>query len=185
MRTGILGAVVVLITLGFESLPASRAQETPATAPATQPRRATSKAIRATRPVGLPGRPSAKITKLTDDEMTVLIYPVPTETQGGEPTERAYTIDKDTQVLISRVMNVHTNANGQKVTMNQVIGLLRMLGAPVRVVRAPGQKGDARRTAADIALARGAFGFRPATGLRDGLAAMVAAARAGRPLPVG
>jgi len=82
----------------------------------------------------------------------------------------------------SGVANV---GGGCEVTMNQVIGLLRMLGAPVRVVRAPGQKGDARRTAADIALARGAFGFRPATGLRDGLAAMVAAARAGRPLPVG
>ena len=78
----------------------------------------------------------------------------------------------------SGVANV---GGGSEVTMNQVIGLLRLLGAAVRVVRVPRQPGDARRTAADITVARQAFGYRPSTGVREGLAAMIAAAR--QPVP--
>ncbi|MET9866171.1 NAD-dependent epimerase/dehydratase family protein [Streptomyces sp. NPDC006386] len=80
----------------------------------------------------------------------------------------------------SGVANV---GGGSEVTINQVIGLLRLLGASVRVVRAPRAPGDARRTAADITVAREAFGFRPSTGVRDGLAAMIAAAAARQPVP--
>ncbi|WP_369231370.1 NAD-dependent epimerase/dehydratase family protein [Streptomyces sp. R21] len=72
---------------------------------------------------------------------------------------------------------------GSEVTMNQVLSLLRLLGAPVQVGRGPRRAGDARRTAADITLAREAFGYRPATGLRAGLAAMVEAERGARMTP--
>ncbi|WP_333735829.1 NAD-dependent epimerase/dehydratase family protein [Streptomyces sp. IBSBF 2806] len=69
---------------------------------------------------------------------------------------------------------------GCEVTMNQVIELLGQLAAPVDVVRGPARPGDARRTAADITLARDAFGYRPVMDLRGGLAAMVRAEQASR-----
>lgn len=67
---------------------------------------------------------------------------------------------------------------GCEVTMNQVIDCLGKLAAPVRVVRGASRPGDARRTAADITVARRAFGYRPVTDIRTGLAAMVRAQRA-------
>ncbi|MHC3467677.1 NAD-dependent epimerase/dehydratase family protein [Streptomyces sp. 7R007] len=72
---------------------------------------------------------------------------------------------------------------GCEVSMRQVIAVLGELGAPVQVLREPAQPGDARRTAADIALARRAFGYRPTTDIRTGLAAMVRAERAERRVP--
>ncbi|CAL9617126.1 NAD-dependent epimerase/dehydratase family protein [Streptomyces sp. enrichment culture] len=64
---------------------------------------------------------------------------------------------------------------GSEVTLRQIIALLGELTAPVRVVPGPARPGDARRTAADITLARQAFGYRPVTDIRTGLAAMVRA----------
>ncbi|NGO41091.1 NAD-dependent epimerase/dehydratase family protein [Streptomyces ureilyticus] len=87
------------------------------------------------------------------------------------------------EVVLSSWNGVANVGGGCEVTMNEAIALFRLLGAPVRVIRVPRQPGDARRTAADITRAREAFGYRPATGLRDGLAAMVTAARTGRPVP--
>ncbi|MER7571263.1 NAD-dependent epimerase/dehydratase family protein [Streptomyces sp. NPDC126514] len=62
---------------------------------------------------------------------------------------------------------------GGEVTMRQAIAVLGELGAPVRVVAGPARPGDARRTSADITLAQHAFGYRPGTDLRSGLASMV------------
>ncbi|ALV38454.1 NAD-dependent epimerase/dehydratase family protein [Streptomyces sp. CdTB01] len=67
---------------------------------------------------------------------------------------------------------------GCEVTMNRVIDEVGLLTAPVRVVRGPAEPGDARRTAADITVAKAAFGYRPGTDIRTGLAAMVRAERA-------
>jgi nucleoside-diphosphate-sugar epimerase len=71
---------------------------------------------------------------------------------------------------------------GSEVTMNQVVALLGELAAPVDVVRGPARPGDARRTAADVSVARDAFGYRPGVDLRTGLAAMVRAEHASHDL---
>ncbi|MCD7443354.1 GDP-mannose 4,6-dehydratase [Streptomyces lincolnensis] len=105
---------------------------------------------------------------------------------GEQSRDFTYVTDVVTamrQAALSSWSGVANVGGGSEVTMNQVVGLLRLLGASVQVVRVQGRPGDARRTAADIALAREAFGYRPTTGVRDGLAAMVAAARVGRPVP--
>lgn len=70
---------------------------------------------------------------------------------------------------------------GEPVTMNEAIEVVSALVAPVRVDRHPDQHGDVRRTLADTALARKRLGYRPATGIRAGLAAMVAAERRDHP----
>ncbi|MFF8393330.1 NAD-dependent epimerase/dehydratase family protein [Streptomyces sp. NPDC016172] len=105
---------------------------------------------------------------------------------GEQSRDFTYVTDVVTamrEVALSSWSGVANVGGGCEVTMNEAIALLRLLGTPVRVVRVPRQPGDARRTAADITRAREAFGYRPATGLRDGLAAMVTAARTGRPVP--
>jgi nucleoside-diphosphate-sugar epimerase len=66
---------------------------------------------------------------------------------------------------------------GNRITMNRVLGLLDELAAPVRVVWIPDQSGDVRHTAADITLARRAFGYQPRVDIREGLRAMVEAER--------
>ncbi|WP_411153204.1 NAD-dependent epimerase/dehydratase family protein [Streptomyces sp. A30] len=66
---------------------------------------------------------------------------------------------------------------GGHITMNQVLAIIGELTGPVRVWHRPHQPGDARHTAADITLARDAFGYRPRTSVREGLAAMVEAER--------
>ncbi|WP_367319410.1 NAD-dependent epimerase/dehydratase family protein [Streptomyces sp. HUAS ZL42] len=105
---------------------------------------------------------------------------------GEQSRDFTYVADVVTamrKAALSSWSGVANVGGGSEVTMNQVVGLLRLLGASVRVVRVPRRPGDARRTAADITVAREAFGFRPETGVRDGLAAMVAAAHTGRPVP--
>ncbi|GAA4020323.1 GDP-mannose 4,6-dehydratase [Streptomyces sp. NBC_01352] len=104
---------------------------------------------------------------------------------GEQSRDFTYVADVVTamrQAALSSWTGVANVGGGSEVTMNQAVSLLRLLGASVRVVRVPRRAGDARRTAADITLAREAFGFRPTTGVRDGLAAMVEAARVGRPV---
>ncbi|MFF1379681.1 NAD-dependent epimerase/dehydratase family protein [Streptomyces sp. NPDC058308] len=58
------------------------------------------------------------------------------------------------------------------VSMKHAIAAVERLVGPVNLDPRPGSHGDARRTAADIALAARAFGYRPRTELDDGLAAM-------------
>jgi nucleoside-diphosphate-sugar epimerase len=70
---------------------------------------------------------------------------------------------------------------GCEVTMNQVIALLGELVGPVEVAAGYAQPGDARRTCADIRVAGAAFGYRPTTDVRTGLAAMVRFELGGRP----
>jgi nucleoside-diphosphate-sugar epimerase len=63
---------------------------------------------------------------------------------------------------------------GARTSMNQVIDIVTSLTGPIAVERQPAQRGDARHTAADTAVASSAFGYHPRTTLADGLAQMVA-----------
>jgi len=63
---------------------------------------------------------------------------------------------------------------GSQTSMAEVIRIVEpLVGRPVETVQSPVPPGDVRDTAADTELARNAFGYRPATGLTEGLAQMV------------
>jgi nucleoside-diphosphate-sugar epimerase len=66
---------------------------------------------------------------------------------------------------------------GSRTSLNEVLEIVGELCGELRLVRRPRAVGDVRDTAADISTAAAAFGYRPRTSLRDGLAAMVAAER--------
>jgi nucleoside-diphosphate-sugar epimerase len=69
---------------------------------------------------------------------------------------------------------VYNIGGGGRVSMLDVLGILREELGDVRVRQMPGQQGDARDTASDISLARKDFGYEPefdlATGLREQIA---------------
>ncbi|MER6244625.1 NAD-dependent epimerase/dehydratase family protein [Streptomyces griseorubiginosus] len=104
--------------------------------------------------------------------------PFPLYGDGGQSRDFTYVQDVVAAMRAAALSSWSGVANlggGSEVTMRQVIDLLGDLNAPVRVVPGPARPGDARRTAADITLAHDAFAYRPATGLRAGLAAMLRA----------
>ncbi len=84
--------------------------------------------------------------------------------------------------VVGEVYNV---AGGEEITVNAAIAAIGdILGVRPVTEHAPGRPGDQRRTSADTAKARAAFGFSPVIGPVDGLAAQVAwqaARRSGRP----
>lgn len=67
---------------------------------------------------------------------------------------------------------------GSQASLNQVITVIEDLCGTVDVVTDGRRRGDVRHTAADITVATKAFGYRPRTQLVEGLASMIAAARA-------
>jgi nucleoside-diphosphate-sugar epimerase len=67
---------------------------------------------------------------------------------------------------------------GSRTSLNAVLDIVRDLCGELRIVRRPRATGDVRHTAADTSVAAAAFGYRPRTSLPEGLAAMVAWARA-------
>jgi nucleoside-diphosphate-sugar epimerase len=70
---------------------------------------------------------------------------------------------------------------GNRVSMIEVIETIgELAGVPVSLVWKEKQDGDVRHTAADTTVAREGFGYQPQTTLREGLAAMIGAARARR-----
>ncbi|MEU5254017.1 NAD-dependent epimerase/dehydratase family protein [Streptomyces longwoodensis] len=106
--------------------------------------------------------------------------PFPLYGDGGQSRDFTYVGDVVTAMraaALSSWTGVANLGGGSEVTLGQVVELVGRLAAPVRLVPGPPRPGDARRTAADIGLARAAFGYRPATGIREGLAAMVRAER--------
>ncbi len=63
---------------------------------------------------------------------------------------------------------------GEEVNVNQVLGMLEELtGREARITHGPPRPGDQRRTVADTAKAQRVLGYRPQTGVLDGLAAQV------------
>ena len=66
---------------------------------------------------------------------------------------------------------------GSRRSLNDAVEIVGELLGHVRILRRPEAAGGARDTAADTSVAAAAFGYRPQTSLRDGLAAMVATER--------
>ena len=66
---------------------------------------------------------------------------------------------------------------GSRRSLNDAVEIVGELLGHVRILRRPDAAGDVRDTAADTSVAAAAFGYRPHTSLRDGLAAMVATER--------
>ena len=66
---------------------------------------------------------------------------------------------------------------GTRTSLRHAIEIVEELCGALCVLSRAHATGDARDTAADISLAKAAFGYRPRTSLREGLAAMVAAER--------
>ena len=62
---------------------------------------------------------------------------------------------------------------GARTSINEAIRIVGELAKPVTVSRSGSQRGDVRHTAADITLARDAFGWSPETSLPEGLRIMV------------
>jgi nucleoside-diphosphate-sugar epimerase len=71
----------------------------------------------------------------------------------------------------SGVANV---GGGSRTSMNDVFAIVSELCGELRLVRRPAARGDVRDTAADTTVAAAAFGYRPQTSLRQGLASMAA-----------
>ncbi|WP_442810154.1 NAD-dependent epimerase/dehydratase family protein [Streptomyces sp. W16] len=129
-------------------------------------------------------RPDMAFSKLVAAACTH--RPFPLYGDGGQSRDFTYVEDVVTAMRAAASSSWSGVANiggGSEVTMRQVISLIGELTGPVRVVQGPVCPGDARRTAADITVARDAFGYRPGTGIRTGLAAMVRAQRASRSDP--
>ncbi|MET7456761.1 NAD-dependent epimerase/dehydratase family protein [Streptomyces sp. NPDC005574] len=123
-------------------------------------------------------RPDMAFARLVEAACTH--RPFPLYGDGGQSRDFTYVGDVVTAMrsaALSSWTGVANLGGGSEVTMNQVIALLDELAAEVDVVSGPALPGDARRTAADITLARDAFGYRPGTDIRSGLAAMVRAER--------
>jgi UDP-glucose 4-epimerase len=77
---------------------------------------------------------------------------------------------------------VYNIGGGEEATMTQVIATLESLAhARLRLDRRPSQRGDVRRTSADVALARSDLGWSPTASLSEGLAAQLAWVRAREP----
>ena len=81
-------------------------------------------------------------------------------------------------VWAGRPAPVYNVGGGRPVAVAEIAALLGEIGGrPVPTVAGPPARGDVRRTSADTARARRDLGWRPRTGLRDGLAAQLAWAR--------
>ena len=73
--------------------------------------------------------------------------------------------------LVASPAPVYNVGGGEEATLARVIGVLeRLLGVSLELRRVGAQRGDVRRTAADVTLARGSLGWMPAVGLEAGLA---------------
>ena len=78
---------------------------------------------------------------------------------------------------------VYNVGGGSPASLREAMAVVAdLVGAPVPVVHRPPAPGDVRLTSADVARARRELGWLPTVGLREGLAAQIAASR---PLPAG
>ncbi|MDI3423355.1 NAD-dependent epimerase/dehydratase family protein [Streptomyces luteolus] len=96
----------------------------------------------------------------------------------GEQT-RDFTYVRDVVVAMRDVAcsgftGIANLGGGRPVSMRQAIAAVERVAGRVALDRRPALPGDARHTGADITVAARGFGFRPRTGLEDGLAAMAA-----------
>ena len=75
----------------------------------------------------------------------------------------------------AKVGEIYNIAGGEEITLNEAIATIaRVLGVEPVINHEPARPGDQRRTFADTAKARAAFGFEPVVGAAEGLEAQVA-----------
>ena len=106
----------------------------------------------------------------------------PFEVYGDGRQTRDFTYVADVVLAMRAAANspwcgVANIGGGSRTSLNEALAVVGELCGDLRVVRRPRAVGDIRDTAADISTAEAAFGYRPRTSLREGLAAMVAAER--------
>lgn len=78
---------------------------------------------------------------------------------------------------MSEWVGVANIGGGVRVSMNEVVEVVRSMCGHLDVVHLPSPLGDVRHTGADTRVAAAAFGYRPETTLVDGVRAMVDAVR--------
>ena len=101
---------------------------------------------------------------------------------GDGSTRRDYTFVQDTVQGIKAAMSYTSSpyeiinlGNNQTVTLNELIqGLELALGVTAKIERLPDQPGDVPQTWADLEKAQRLLGYKPSTGLTEGLAAFAA-----------
>jgi UDP-glucuronate 4-epimerase len=72
--------------------------------------------------------------------------------------------------LVADPAPVYNVGGGEEATLLRVIAVLETaMGTPLELQRIGAQRGDVRRTAANVSLARRSLGWRPRVGLEDGL----------------
>ena len=122
-------------------------------------------------------RPDMAFTRLVDAAVRGETF----ELYGDGSQTRDFTFVGDVVTAMrdaawSEWCGVANIGGGARTSMNEVLAIVERQCGPVDVTRVASQRGDARHTAADITVAAAGFGYRPATPLADGIAAMVAAA---------
>ena len=78
---------------------------------------------------------------------------------------------------------IYNIGGGAQISLREVLGIVREQVGDLRVVEHPGQRGDARDTAADISRAAAALGYAPSWDVPRGMAEQTAWHRARRPAP--
>ncbi|MFC5909150.1 NAD-dependent epimerase/dehydratase family protein [Streptacidiphilus monticola] len=119
-------------------------------------------------------RPDMAFARLIEAARTGAAFPL----YGDGRQTRDFTFVQDVttamrQAALSSWTGVANVGGGEQVSMRQVLALVGEFVGPVRIASLPAPPGDARHTGADTTVARDAFGYRPRTGIRAGLAAMV------------
>ncbi len=103
---------------------------------------------------------------------------IPVYGDGGQTRDFTYVGDVVRATLLAMTAPVEAeaiNIGGQRVTLNEAIGLIEVaIGRRLRVEHRPPRPGDARHTGADGTRAELLLGYRPETDLAVGLAAQAA-----------
>jgi UDP-glucuronate 4-epimerase len=96
--------------------------------------------------------------------------------QSRDFTFVADAVDATVQAALAEIpAEVYNIGGGEEATLAQVISTLEQLaGTRLNLDRRPVQRGDVRRTSADVSLAQRNLGWSPSVSLRDGLAAELA-----------
>ena len=93
---------------------------------------------------------------------------------GFQSRDFTYVTDAVDATLLAALVDdpapVYNVGGGEEATLLRVIAVLETaMGAALELQRIGAQRGDVRRTAADVSLARRSLGWRPRVGLEDGL----------------
>ncbi|WP_373044049.1 NAD-dependent epimerase/dehydratase family protein [Vulgatibacter sp.] len=94
--------------------------------------------------------------------------------QSRDFTYVADVVEANVRALASEAVGVFNIGGGSRVSLGEAAALLAgLVGVPLQLDRQGAQAGDVAHTWADCGRASSLLGYRPRTGLRDGLAAQV------------